>query len=216
MRAHWPDCPIPKEILSPENDVGWNANLVAWLGAVQEPLVLLLLDDHFPSKGQPGEWNRGLDTARELMATYPDIAMIKMQAGNAAAPELPFPPNPQLKEYDRKLHPFKRTNLVPTLFRREWLRRLSAAILGLCGPAKDIGRLGALEFEVAGTLLTADATLWPERMLGIDRPDKDGGGGKSLLQCIANDGLREGRLQVQEQLRDVIDINSIPGIEAFL
>jgi hypothetical protein len=222
QKAHWPDCPFPIDMLSPEPDLGWNANLIQYLETVSEELILLLLDDHFVEQAPPGECNTGMAVLLQLMAERPDIAMVKLQAGNAHPPELPFPAWDRLREYDRAHHPFKRTNLVPTLFRKSWLQRLTRQILQECGTAGDQGRPGALHFEVSGTLLTEDAVAWPERMLGIHRPNPDGGGGRSLLTCIANDGVREGRLQIPEEKRRELlersgfDVNAVSGIEAFL
>lgn len=217
QQQHWPDCPFPIDMLSPEQDIGWNANLIQYLNTISESFVLLMLDDHFVDKALPGGYTANMQALLDLMTSRSDIGMVKLQAGNAASPEIPFEPWPRLREYDRAHHPFKRTNLVPTMFRRDWLLRLSTAVLKQCGPASDKGRKGALEFEVAGTLLTEDSIAWPERMLGIHRPNADGGGGQSLLQCIASDGVREGKMQTTEELRRLgIDVKRITGIEAFL
>lgn len=212
--TQWPDCPFPIDILSPENDVGWNANLIAHLDALIEPYVLLMLDDNFLGDAAPGEYTRNIDAVLRLMRNNPDFVLVKLQAGGAAAPELHFPDWERIREYDRAHHPFKRTNLIPTMYRRSWLRRLSAAVLAECGPERDIGRKGAIEFEMTGTLLTKDAALWPERMFGIHRPDPDGGGGHALLACIANDAVTGGKVRDMEPLRSLCV--GVPGIEAFL
>lgn len=218
QEAHWPDCPLSIDVLSLQDDVGWNQNLLRYLAKVSEQFVLLLLDDHFIAKAPEGQYTADLATLLQLMTDQPNIGMVKMQAGNAASPELPVPENDRLREYDRAAHPFKRTNLVPTLFCRTWLQRLTAAVLRECGPIGDKGRNGALEFEVAGTLLTKDATKWPERMLGIHRPKLEGLSGQSFLECIASDGVREGRLRAaaMPELSAVLNIHDVPGIEAFL
>ena len=109
-----------------------------------------------------------VETALAIMTRYPDpnIGMMKLQAGGAHAPEIPWSDYDRIREYDRRPHPFKRTNLVPAMYRRAFLQRLSAAVLQECGPAGDKGRQGAIEFEVTGTKLTADAKAWPERLDG--------------------------------------------------
>lgn len=218
QEAHWPDCPLSIDVLSLEQDIGWNENLLRYLVNSSGTFVLLMLDDHFIAKAPDGRYTEDLLTLLQLMTDQPNIGMVKMQAGNAASPELPVPENDRLREYDRAHHPFKRTNLVPTLFRRVWLQRLTAAVLRECAPGEDKGRSGALAFEVAGTLLTKDATKWPERMLGIHRPKLEGLSGQSFLECIASDGVREGLLRAAAlpELNAVLNIHDVPGIEAFL
>lgn len=212
LAESWPDCPFPVTIISPTPDVGWNANLIAALEALTESYILMLLDDNFldPSPN----YTVNMRAVLELMSERPDIALIKLQAGGAHAPEIPFAPWPRIREYDRRPHPFKRTNLIPSMYRREWLLRFSKAILASCGPAKDVGRNGAIEFEMTGTKITGDATAWPEKMLGIHRPNPDGGGGDSLLTCIANDAVTGGLVRDIESLRRLCV--GVPGIEAFL
>lgn len=175
-----------------------------------------MLDDHLLAESRPNEYTHNLNDLVLLMNLLPNIGMVKLQAGNAWPPEIEFPQWNRLREYDRAHHPFKRTNLVPTMFRRAWLHRLSSAVLENCGAAHDQGRKGALEFEVQGTLLTEDVKAWPERMLGIHRPHADGGGGDSLLNCIDNDAVREGRLKlgVVPVLEKVM--GHLEGVEAFL
>lgn len=217
--AHWPDCPHFITILSPDPDIGWNANLIELLDTVSEEMTLLFLDDHFIDEPGSEDYTENISGLLRIMADNQDIGMCKLQAGNAASPEIEFPMWDRLREYDRRPHPFKRTNLVPTMFRRDWLLRLSSAILKDCGPERDKGRKGALEFEVCGTKLTEDAAAWPERMLGIHRPNPDGGGGRSLLTCIDNDAVREGRLKPATHAvleRVTGGVNDIAGIEAFL
>jgi hypothetical protein len=218
QQANWPDCPYPIDILSPTPDTGWNHNLLSYLIRVEEPLILLMLDDHFLGKPEYYNYTDNMLGIVLLMMARPDIGMIKLQAGNAHSPEIPFEEMPILREYDRAHHPFKRTNLVPTMFRRQWLIRLCDSVLHIIGADRDVGRNGALEFESTGTKLTMDTTVWPERMLGIHRPHADGGGGKSLLNSISNDGLREGRFHIDlTPLKELgIDPHNIKGIEAFL
>lgn len=208
---NWPDCPFPIDFLSPTPDVGWNANLIQYLNMRSEEFILLMLDDHFPFTGT---WTKNMDAVIGCMMTHPDIGMIKLQAGNAHGPELDYGPWARLREYDRESHPFKRTNLVPTMFRREWLLRVAKAVLEICGPEGDIGRNGALEFEVAGTLVTADEKRFPEKMLGIHRYGPDGTGGDSLLECYDNDAIREGRMKDVDVLKPLCV--GVEGIEAFL
>lgn len=217
----WQSCPFPIDVISLEEDRGWMSNLLHYLGQINDEFVLLMLDDHFVDPVQDGDITDNVNTALALMESNPDIAMIKVQAGNAACPEIVFEPWDRIREYDRAHHPFKRTNLVPTIFRRSWLRRLTSAILEAYGPSGDIGRDGAINFEVGGTRLTEDSTAWPERMFGIYRPNPDGGGGRSILACICNDGVREGKLQIGDVTIDMlkkfgIDVKALPGIEKFL
>lgn len=207
---NWPDCPFRIDILSPikDEDIGWNSNLIRYLESMPESYVLLMLDDHFPEDID----RKALFELLDMMRLRPDIAMVKLQAGNAHPPEIHFDwDNGRLGEYDRELHPFKRTNLVPTLFRREWLLRLSQAVLLDCGKQRDIGRDGAIHLEVSGTLLTANAGAWPERILGIWR-DPPQYIGRSIVQCVENDAVREGRFRaaIPEEWMD------IKGLEAFI
>ncbi len=206
----WPDCPLPITILSPGNDVGWNANLIACLEPISEDFILLSLDDNFLEPSEEYTWN--ISQVLSVMNDNPDIAMIKLHAGAAAAPEIEFPAWSRIREYDRRHHPFKRTNLVPCMYRREWLLRLSKAVLATCGHDADRGRQGAIEFEMTGTLLTADATAWPERMFGIHRPEPDGGGGHGLLVCYGNDAVTSGKIRPFLQHLCV----GVEGAEAFL
>lgn len=208
---NWSDCPFSIDILSPNPDIGWNANLIRHLETLSEEFILLLLDDNFMVAGP---WTDNMNAVLDLLVASPDIAMVKLQAGGAHGPEIPFVPWDRIREYDREHHPFKRTNLNPAMYRRQWLLKLSKAVLEACGPERDIGRNGALEFEVTGTFLTADDKVFPERMLGIHRPGVDGSGGNSLLECIANDAVREGRLQPIESLQELCE--GVEGIEAFL
>ncbi len=218
LAAHWPDCPYPVSINSPEEDQGWNTNLVQFLDTITEPLVVLFMDDSCiaPITPEEGEsWTETVRMAADLMTNHPDIAMVKLQAGGAHAPELHFPEWDRIREYDRAHHPFKRTNLGgPAMYRKDWLRRLSAAVLAECGTERDKGRSGAIEFEMTGTLLTKDETAWPERLLGIHRPNPDGGGGRSLLACIGNDAVTGGKVREIPLLRQMCV--GIEGIEAFL
>ncbi len=214
--ANWTDCPLPLDMLSPEKDVGWNANLVAYLESIGESFVLLMLDDHFIEAGNN---TANVLDAIGIMKNDASIGLIKLQAGNAWPPELPFERDARLGEYDREHHPFKRTNLVPTLFRRSFLLRLSQSVL-IVAPNNDKGRNGALEFEVAGTLLTESSKEWPERMLGIHRPEDGSLGSNSFLTCLANDGIREGRFNlepsVMQILNETANIYAIPGIRDFM
>lgn len=187
----WPDCPFPVTVVSPENDAGWNANLVAALSRMSDDFVLLMLDDHFMLRG---ELTLNVNTALAFMRAHPEVAMIKLQLGNAHPPESRCAEFPRLGEYDRLHHPFKRTNLVPALYRRDWLLRLSSAVLAHIGPERDAGRNGAIEFEVTGTELTEDAARFPGRLLGIYRDEATGWRGESLLECMHNDGYREGHI----------------------
>lgn len=218
QKAHWPDCTFPIDILSPANDVGWNANLLRWLETATSDLVLLLLDDHFIAESPAGQYTSNITAVIELLAERKDIGMIKLQAGNAHPPEIPFPAWPRLREYDRAHHPFKRTNLVPTVFRTEWLKRLTAAVLDQCREGQDVGRLGAIHFEVFGTDITESRTRWPEKMLGIHRPAPDYSMDGSLLTCMDSDAVREGRLKKmagrsEETLQRLSA--GIVGLEAF-
>lgn len=218
QRAHWPDCPYKIDILSPVVDAGWNANLITYLRSIDDDLIAVFLDDHFICEAKPGEITENMATLVTMMTDRPDIGMCKLQAGNAAPPEIPFPLWPRLAEYDRAHHPFKRTNLVPTLFRREWLLRLASAVLDRLGPSQDIGRNGAINFEVTGTLLTEDPVAWPEKMLGIHRPNPDGGGGQSILTCMDNDAVREGKLKPMQgqEAETLLRLRvGIEGLEAF-
>lgn len=211
QRANWPDCPYPIDMVSPRVDIGWNENLIRHLRPITEEFILLLLDDHFPFTGP---WTENIRTAVSHMEERPDIGMMKLQAGNAHGPELEYEPWTRLREYDREPHPFKRTNLVPTMFRREWLFRLCHAVLEVCGPNRDIGRNGALEFEVAGTLVTENTAKFPEKMLGIHRYGPNGTGGDSLFESIDNDAVREGRFKDVDSLKPLYA--GVEGIEAFL
>ena len=208
----WQDCPFPVTILSPTPDIGWNANLIACLETLSETYILLMLDDNLIEPST--EYTANMRAVLELMSDRPDIGLVKLQAGGAHAPEIPFPSWPRIREYDRRPHPFKRTNLVPAMYRREWLLRFSKAVLADCGPERDKGRLGALEFESTGTKLTQDPTHWPERMFGIHRPDPGGSGGHSLLVCYANDAVTGGKVREMEPLRSFC--KGVIGIEAFL
>lgn len=210
FKQSWPDCPFPVTVLSPEVDLGWNANLIALLNTLSEEFILLMLDDNFIEPSPSDDIRRVV----ELMTAHPDIALVKLQAGAAHAPEYEFPEWDRIREYDRAHHPFKRTNLVPTLYRRTWLHRLASAVLSDIGPARDVGRNGAIEFEMTGTLLTMNAYLWPERMMGIHRPLPGGNGGESFLSCMANDAVLEGRMRPIDALQHLCV--GVPGIEAFL
>lgn len=211
---NWPDCPYPVDMLSPTPDLGWNENLQRYLWVIEAEFILLLLDDHFIDPSDSANYTANIEKLLGIMRAHPGIGMCKLQAGNSWSPEVPFRPWDRLREYDRRHHPFKRTNLVPTLFRHRFLLRLSQAVLAYCGVNRDQGRQGALEFEVAGTLLTEDVVAWPERILGIHRPNDDVGT-NSLLSCIANDGVREGRLQVTSDELG-FDALAVPGIVTFL
>ena len=211
FKRSWPDCPFPVTVLSPEIDLGWNANLITLLNTLSEQFVLLVLDDNFI---EPSLDFEGLRCVILMMNELPDIALVKLQAGAAHAPELEFPDWDRIREYDRAHHPFKRTNLVPTLYRRTWLHRLSSAVLSEIGPARDVGRNGAIEFEMTGTLLTMNAENWPERMMGVHRPLPGGNGGDSFLTCLANDAVLEGRMRPIDVLQNLCV--GVPGIEAFL
>lgn len=213
QKANWPDCRFPIDFLSPTPDIGWNANLIRHLQGLADDFILLMLDDHFLCEGP---WTENMNTVLGLMEVRPDIGMIKLQAGNAHGPELVYEPwdGDRIREYDREPHPFKRTNLVPTMYRREWLLRLSKAVLEAIDPTRDVGRLGAIEFEVIGTLLTQDTEPFPEKMLGIHRPDPGGNGGNSLLQCMDNDAIREGKIKRFDGWAALC--NGVEGIEAFI
>lgn len=218
QRENWPDCPLPIDMLSPENDVGWNANLLAYLKTVDEDFVLLMLDDHFPAESQPKEFTSNIRSLMGLMIERPDIGMVKVQAGNAHPPEIVFPAWPRLREYDREHHPFKRTNLVPTLFRTTLLKRLVKAVLAVITPELDKGRDGALHFEVTGTLLTENSAAFPERILGIHRPLPDYSRAGSLFRSVDDDAVREGKLKALsgpegESLRRMTA--GMLGLEAF-
>jgi hypothetical protein len=214
QRANWPDCPFSIDILSPDPDIGWNTNLLTYLRNVTEDFILMLLDDNLIDEAPLGEYTSNMRAVLTLMKTYPDIGLVKLQAGGASAPELVFKPWDRLREYDRNPHPFKRTNLIPSMYRRTFLQRLSTVVLQETAPGYDEGRKGAIEFEVGGTRITCDAKAWPERLLGIHRPDVNGTGGNPLLTCVANDAVTGG------YVRDIPDLRSrcrgIPGIEAFL
>ncbi len=213
QRDNWPDCPFPIDIISQEKDLGWNANLIAHIEKLSETFVLLMLDDNFIEPLQPLTSN--IRALLELMKAHTDVGMCKLQAGGAQNPDIYYQPWPRLREYDRQHHPYKRTNLIPCMYRREWLLRLSGAVLNYVKGqnGSDNGRQGAIEFEVTGTLLTEDAHLWPERMLGINRPNADGGGGDSLLICMANDAVLEGKMRDLKPLRKLCE--GVAGIEAF-
>ncbi len=215
LKAHWPDCPYPVSIISPEDDKGWNANLSRFLESVTEPLVLLFMDDSIIEKHQDGTCSENVGRVCELMMRRADIAAVKLQAGGAAAPEIEFPEWDRIRQYDREHHPFKRTNLGgPAMYRREWLYRLTTQVLAIAGPERDQGRQGAIELEVTGTLLTMDEQAWPEKILAIHRPLPDGGGGRSLLSCIGNDAVTGGLVREIPALRELCE--GVPGIEAFL
>lgn len=213
QEEHWPDCPFPIDILSPHPDFGWNANLNTHLGTLKDEFILLMLDDNFLRPAPIGSYTENIQKVLFIMDAHSDIALIKLQAGGAHSPELKFPAWDRLREYDRAHHPFKRTNLTPSVYRRDWLWRMTMAVLTDIGHARDAGRNGAIEFEVTGTLLTEDVKRWPERMLGIYR-GPNGSGGESLLECIANNAVEEGKMRPMEEL--ALLCKGVPGIEAFL
>lgn len=207
---NWPNCNYPVKVISPEDDIGWNANLIRVLEELDDEFILLMLDDNFLEPS--AEYSDNIKAVLTLMAERPDIGMVKLQAGGAHAPEIVFPSWTRIREYDRRPHPFKRTNLIPCMYRRTWLLRLSKAVLAECGPDRDKGRQGAIEFEVTGTKLTGDSANWPERMLGIHRPNPDGGGGWPLLTCYANDAVTGGK--IREFLRHLCE--GVAGAEVYL
>lgn len=214
QQAFWPDCPFSITMVSPERDDGWNVNLLNALETVETPFILFLQEDHFLEEVPSGQYTNNMQAVVSLMETYEDIGLVKVQIGNAAPPEIPFAHWDRLGEYDRMPHPFKRTNLVPTMFRKTFLQRLCKAVLPYCN---DSGRSGALAFEQIGTALTMDASQWPEKLLAIDRDN----GQQVLLGSMANDGVREGKLQLPPRERDILDrigvkFSEIPGIERFL
>ncbi len=176
---------------------GWNASLISTLESISDDIVVLFLDDHFIQSVD----HHAFVQAFQLMTLDSTIGLIKLQAGNAHSPELQFENRSypflidRLGEYDREHHPFKRCNLVPTMFRRTFLLRLLRAVLANHCTSGDVGRTGALNFEVGATLETENATLYPERILGIRREPPDYPATKSIITCVANDGVREGVLQ---------------------
>jgi hypothetical protein len=203
-------------MLSPDIDVGWNANFLALAQTIDEEFILMLLDDHWLEPLRNGEsLSENMLKVVSLMKKHSDIAFVKVQAGNAWSPELPCPEWDRLGEYDRAHHPFKRTNIVPTMFRRSWLCRLLIALLAECGMYDDRGRNGALVFEGIGTRLTMNSDEWPERMLGIDRPKPEENCNKSLLNCIASDGIREGHLQRSAEIELTAAGVSLDALGAF-
>lgn len=212
LATSWPDCLLPVTIISPAVDVGWNANLIACLEQVAEDFILLMLDDNFIEPNS--QLTANIEAVLSLMERNPDIALIKLQAGGAHAPEIPFAQWDRIREYDRRPHPFKRTNLIPSMYRKSWLLKFSKAVLQECGPARDVARGGALEFEITGTKMTTDANAWPERMFGIHRPGPDGSGGDSLLVCVANDAVTDGKLRDIEPVRRLC--HGIDGVEIWL
>lgn len=215
LAAAWPNCPYPISILSPEDDRGWNANIIRFLDTVTEELIILFMDDSCLDARQDGTCDENVAAVIRLMEKHKDIAAVKLQAGGAHAPEIVFHEWDRVRQYDRQHHPFKRTNLGgPAMYRRLWLQRLCRAVLESCGPGRDQGRRGAIEFEITGTLLTRDERIWPERILGIHRPNRDGGGGRSLLECTGNDAVTDGKVREIEYLRTMCQ--GIEGIEAFL
>jgi hypothetical protein len=222
LKRNWPDCPFPIDVISPDDDIGWNENLIRYLRTQATTFVLLLLDDHWIDGGIPSlELTANMERVLEIMRARPEIASVKVQAGNAASPDVEFESWTRLGVYDRRDHPFKRVNLVPTIFRREWLRRLSNDIRFLMSENrrwKDKGRLGALAFERVGTYLTMDSEKWPELMLGINRESHDPACAASLLKSYGNDALREGRLQQHveaEVLRDGISLDALGAFALF-
>lgn len=212
QQINWPTCNIPITILSPTEDIGWNRNLIRYLDTITEDLILLCLEDHFIAADPSEDINRAI----QFMTDHPEFGLMKLQAANASNPDLEFPEWPRFKEYDREPHPFKRTNLVTTLFRKDFLRRLANDVLEACGPARDKGRRGALEFEVTGTLLTENGNRYPERMLGINRDDESIN--LSVMPLLGGDGVREGYLRVSHQELEQcgIDLATIPGVQAFI
>ncbi len=222
QKRNWPDCPFPIDVISPDLDIGWNTNLINYLKRYTEAFVLLLLDDHWIDSSIPAsELTVNMERVLDIMRAQPEIASVKVQAGNAASPDFDFTPWNRLGVYDRRDHPFKRVNLVPTIFRREWLKRLSDNIRFLISENlrwKDTGRFGALAFERIGTYLTMDADKYPELMLGINRDSHDPACTVSLLQSYGNDALREGRLQqhVEDEVtRDGISLDALGTMALF-
>lgn len=216
QQTAWPDCPFPITMLSPEHDVGWNENFLALAQTIDEEFILFMLDDHWLEPLRNGErLTSNMLNVLAFMKQCQDVAFVKVQAGNAWSPELPVPEWDRLGEYDREHHPFKRTNIVPTMFRRSWLVRFLQAVLNACEANEDRGRTGALAFEGKGTRLTMNRNEWPERMLGIDRPKPDENCNKSLLNCIASDGIREGRLQKSAELELTAAGFSLEELGAF-
>src|SRR5262245_39474386 len=102
FEKNWSDCPWSVTIVSPENDVGWNQNLLAALRSVKESFVLMLLDDYFliPQRGE--SYTSNMELVLALMMADPSIALIKLQASYAASPELNFGHWSRIKEYDRE------------------------------------------------------------------------------------------------------------------
>ncbi len=222
QKRNWLNCPFPIDVIAPNVDVGWNANLINYLRGHREPFVLLLLDDHWIDSGiSSDELTANMESVLDIMRADPQIASVKVQAGNAASPDFDFTPWNHLGVYDRRDHPFKRVNCVPTIFRREWLKRLSDNVRFIMSENRrwsDKGRLGALAFERVGTYLTMDAEKYPELMLGINRESHDPACAASLLKCYGNDALREGRLQqhVEEEVtRDGISLDALGTLAVF-
>ena len=221
----WPDCPFPVTTIAPDHDPGWNAGILESIAGHATKYVILFLEDHFLEPTFDHSYTENVNRVIALADSDDSIGLVKLQTGNAWAPEIPFPAWPRLAEYDREPHPFKRTNLVPTLFRTKFLADLCNTILHRPFSCRTIGvrhfgdkgRDGALAFEQLGTELTEDSTRWPERMLGINRAD----GHKSLLGSIIGDCVRHGKLCIPDAeiaflKGHGIDILSVPGIERFL
>lgn len=232
MLKNWPDCPFPWLILSNERnvagfnnlpigpDIGWCTNLIKALTQIPDDLILLCMDDdliaYAPDKNTEN-WTRNILHAEQLMQTDTTIGAIAVSP--ASDPEINYLAWDRVGEMDRALHPFKRVTLsAMRIWRKPFLLRLLQDVLKNMDPTKeenDKGWFGAVFFEKIGTLLTANASNYPERFLASKRCYR------GLIETFGGIGTRGGKFMYHPieswwLFNEGLNIKSIPGFEKFL
>lgn len=176
LEQFWPSCLCSKWIQSNDitgsglvptgPDIGWNRNILKAITAIQADYILLTLENHILLSSVD---EISFDKAHGILDTNSSIGLV--QLSRCWPTETRYEHWNKLGYYNRTPHPFKICSLSATpLWRKSLLIAIINHVISEIPEQQDVGRQGAVEFEVEGTRLwVQNNSIYPWNVLGIDR-----------------------------------------------
>jgi hypothetical protein len=143
---YWPDCNWELEFLDGPTDPGWTRRLLIWLRKHREdPYLMINLDDYVYSKLVDEYW---VNVAFNALKDFPNIGCIQLY--KVKEPEYISGQLPCFGQFSKDGALEKRSQVLPSLYRRDFLIAMCENVLTRITPEQDRAWVGAYNFELYG------------------------------------------------------------------